>query len=141
MFDDPFYTPPTSQIPIRQRLAKWQEEHGNPLSDLLPAIEGIGAGRLDRPDDLRDRDEQSDIMDEDTEIPQSGDLENGDGLTSSKGVYYQMGDLVEIMYGSLQFFSQLVCVLMQLAEKQITTGARIWGSLSGTFLKSRLRLN
>jgi hypothetical protein len=111
------------------------------LSDLLPGIEGAAGGRLERPDDLRDRGDHSDIMDGDTEIPQSGDLENGDGLNSSKGVYYQMGDLVEIMCGSMSFGLHLVRVLMQLAVKRITTGARVWESLSGTFLKSRPRPN
>jgi hypothetical protein len=66
------------------------------MSDLMPALEGVAGDRLDRPDDLRENPAQSYILDDDAEIPQSGDLESGDGVANSKGVYYQMGDLVEL---------------------------------------------
>jgi hypothetical protein len=77
------------RIPIRQQLEKWQKEQGNPLSELL----GLDLSN----DEIDAAAEEYDTADELTgDIPNSGSFQDGDELLSTRGIYYNSGDLVEL---------------------------------------------
>jgi hypothetical protein len=51
------------------------------------------------PDNFHSREDEEDaeaLLGDNGEIPETGDLNSGDDITSTRGVFYQMGDLVEM---------------------------------------------
>jgi hypothetical protein len=91
--------PEIIQVSIRERLAKWQEENGNPMSDLLGLDTPFGVRNVvaDTYGDQRrpkSEDAENDADEDDGLPPAQYDQE----LSQYGGQYMQMGDLVELKY-------------------------------------------
>jgi hypothetical protein len=87
---------------------------------------------------MRESNEESDLLDGDAEIPDSGGLEDGGGLAASRGVYYQMGDLVELVQANFSGTPNLAVFVRNISESssqaQLITQKGEWISVSrGTF--------
>jgi hypothetical protein len=84
--------------PIRKRLAKWQEEHGNPLSDLIGLDTAFGIRNVVA-------DTHGEIVDKNKSKDPDNDVNQDDGIPTAQydqdlsetgGMYLAMGDLVEL---------------------------------------------
>ena len=93
--------PDITRLPIRQRLAKWQEEHGNPLSDLIGLDTAFGIRNViadtygEQRTKTREEEEVDKSADDAEELPA---VQYDQELTQYGGQYLQMGDLVELKY-------------------------------------------
>jgi hypothetical protein len=90
--------PDLVQVPIRERLAKWQEENGNPMSDLLGldtafGIRNVVADTYGDRKKPRSQDPENDA--EEDELPPA---EYDQEISQYGGIHIQMGDLVELRY-------------------------------------------
>ncbi len=90
--------PDLVQVPIREHLAKWQEESGNPMSDLLGLDTAFGIRNVvaDTYGDRRkpkSQDPENDV--EEDELPPA---EYDQEISQYGGIHMQMGDLVELRY-------------------------------------------
>jgi hypothetical protein len=87
-------------VPIRERLSKWQAEHGNPLSDLIGLDTAFGIRNVvaDSYGEQKRNESEQDPKNDDDEDQGIPLVQFDQEATQYGGMYLQMGDLVELRY-------------------------------------------
>ena len=87
-------------MPIRERLSKWQAEHGNPLSDLIGLDTAFGIRNVvaDSYGEQKRNESEQDPKNDDDEDQGIPLVQFDQEATQYGGMYLQMGDLVELRY-------------------------------------------
>lgn len=92
--------PEVARLPIRKRLAQWQEEHGNPLSDLIGLDTAFGIRNVvadsygeQRTKGQNEGEEANKRPDDEDDLP-AADFDQE--ISQFGGEHLHMGDLVEL---------------------------------------------
>ncbi|KIW09192.1 hypothetical protein, variant [Verruconis gallopava] len=106
-------------LPIRQRLARWQEENGNPMSDLLGLDKAFGVRNVVADTYGEPKEGMSADSDRDNDAEDLPPSLYDQAISEYGGMFLQMGDLVEIE-SSRAHAPPTICVFVRrLSSQQI----------------------